>query len=239
MPDRFFCPDPPANGKLALVGDEARHLAKARRIGPGAVVEVFNGKGASFRAEVQALGRDRVDLVVLGPAPPGRSAAIPLTLATAVPKGERLDWLIEKATELGVARLVPLLTARSVVDPRGSKLDRLRRIVVEAAKQCGRDLLMEIDRPTSWAGYLRDERAGVRLIAHPGGEPPASCIGPELAMGAALAIGPEGGFTEEEVAGARELGWRVATLGGTLLRIETAALAGSATLLALAGEGPR
>ena len=239
MADRFFSPDTPVDGLLALLGDEARHLAKARRLGPGAVVEIFDGRGPCYLAEVQALGRDRVDLRVLGPAAPGRCAPFPLTLATAVPKGERFDWLVEKATELGVAKIIPLLTSRSAVDPRGSKLDRLRRIVIEASKQCGRDTLMTLDRPTSWDAYARAERAPIRLLAHPGGIPAAIWPRPESEGGAALAVGPEGGFTDDEVALAIEAGWQIVSLGGTLLRIETAAMAGSATLLALPKDPDR
>jgi len=235
LADRFYSPEPPVDGHLALLGDEARHLARSRRLGPGDLIEVFDGDGHAFRAEVRSLGRDRVDLAILGPAPPGRSAPFPLTLATAVPKGDRFDWLIEKSTELGVARLIPLRTARSVVDPRETKLDRLRRIIVEASKQCGRDRLMTLERPATWAEYLVRESAPTRLVAHPGGVPAPSWPRVELAAGAALAIGPEGGFTDEEVADAVAAGWLAASLGGPLLRVETAGLAGAATFLALAG----
>jgi len=232
--DRFFSPDPPVAGQLALLGAEARHLARARRLGLGDFIEVFDGAGHAFRAEVRGLSRDRVDLAIVGPAAPGLAAPFPLTLATAVPKGDRFDWLIEKATELGVERVVPLRTERSVVEPRETKLDRLRRIIVEAAKQCGRDRLMTLERPATWAEYLQREPARTRLVAHPGGAPAPSWPQVVAAQGAALAIGPEGGFTDEEVASALAAGWRLASLGGPLLRIETAGLAGAATWLALA-----
>ena len=233
--DRFYCPDPPVDGLLILSGAEAHHLARVRRVGLGAVVEVFDGRGSAWRAEVRGLGKERVDLSVLGPAPRGRIAPCSLTLATALPKGDRVDWLVEKATELGVARLVPLLTARSVVDPRGGKLDRLRRYVVEAAKQCGRDRLMDLDSPVPWDQFLHQATPPIRLIAHPGGDPAPTWprSGPDRA--AALAVGPEGGFTAAEVDDARAAGWQPASLGGTLLRIETAGLAGCAVILALAG----
>src|SRR4051812_23439804 len=142
MADRFYCPDPPVEGFLTLSGDEARHLIRVRRLGPGDVVEVFDGRGTALRAEVAGVGRDRVELAVRGGPLPDRVAPCLLTLATAVPKADRFDWLVEKATELGVARLVPLRTERSVVDPRATKLDRLRRAIIEAAKQCGRNRLM-------------------------------------------------------------------------------------------------
>jgi 16S rRNA (uracil1498-N3)-methyltransferase len=241
--DRFYCPDPPVDGRARLDGDEARHLIRVRRVGVGESVEVFDGRGSGYRAEVVAVGRDRVELAILGPSPPGRVAACRLTLASAVPKGDRFDWLVEKATELGVARLIPLGTERSVVDPRSAKLDRLRRVVVEAAKQCRRERLMDLDPPTPWASLVGSAVDGVRLVADPGGVPVASL----LEIGAApvvLAIGPEGGFTEDEVDRAVRAGWRTVDLGPTILRVETAGLAGCSTLLALgelarAREGSR
>jgi 16S rRNA (uracil1498-N3)-methyltransferase len=232
--DRFYCPDTPVGGRVVLVGDEARHLIRVRRVDLGECVEIFDGRGSSTQAEVAAMGRDRVELTVLGPSESRPASKCSLTLATAVPKGERFDWLVEKATELGVARLVPLVTDRSVVDPRSAKLDRLRRVIVEAAKQSRRDRLMELDPPTPWDSLIGSGRSAVRLIAHPGASGIAS-TGLRPDGGAViLAIGPEGGFTSAEVDRAIDAGWRAVGLGPTVLRIETAALAGCSTLLALA-----
>ncbi len=237
MADRFFCPDTPVDGRLVLEGDEARHLARVRRVGLGECVELFDGRGSTHQGEVAALGRDRVELIVRESKVSERLGGWSLTLASAVPKGDRLDWLVEKATELGVARLIPLVTERSVVDPRSAKLDRLRRVVVEASKQCRRDWLMELDKPTPWASVVERSQDQIRLIAHPGA-PGIAASGLNLAgRSAILAIGPEGGFTEAEVEAARSRGWLAVGLGSTVLRIETAGLAGSATLMALAEVG--
>ncbi len=233
MLDRFYCPDPPTDGKLAILGDEARHLARVRRVGVGQVVEIYDGRGSRCRAEVAAIGRDRVDLAVVEAPTLGPKPALTLTLASAFPKGERVDWMVEKATELGVARLVPLATERSVVDPRAAKLDRLRRVVVEASKQSRRDALMELDRPADWPTLVASARADRRYLAHPGGEPIARAS-VEPGGSAILAIGPEGGFADAEVHRAVEAGWRVLSLGPTVLRVETAALMASGLLLALA-----
>jgi 16S rRNA (uracil1498-N3)-methyltransferase len=235
--ERFYCPELPKDGRFALKGDEARHLARVRRLRPGDVVEVFDGRGFATRAEVVEVGRDRVELRTLGDPIPDRAAACRLTLATAVPKGERFDWLIEKATELGVERLVPLVTERSVVDPRDAKLDRLRHVIVEAAKQCGRNRLMELDRSTPWPAFLATQVETERWMAHPSGRSPDAWPKPRRGGHATLAIGPEGGFTEAEVEAAGAAGWRAIRLGATLLRIETAGLAGCSMLLALC-EGP-
>jgi 16S rRNA (uracil1498-N3)-methyltransferase len=239
MADRCYCPDPPVEGRLVLEGDEARHLSRVRRVGVGEVVEVFDGRGFATRARVEGAGKNRVDLTVLGGPIADRMAPCRLTLATAVPKGERFDWLVEKATELGVARLVPLITERSVVDPRLAKLDRLRRLIVEAAKQCGRNRLMELDTPTPWTALAHAENDETRLLAHPGGVPSSAWRPIRSGAAVTLAVGPEGGFSEPEVALAVDLGWQAIGLGETLLRIETAGLAGSAAILALCGSSER
>ena len=234
MPDRFFCPDSPVDGRLLLIGDEARHLIKVRRVAVGEVVELFDGRGTACRAEVRELGRDRAELTFVERIEPRETSPCSLTLATAVPKGERFDWLVEKATELGVARLVPLMTERSTVDPRSAKLDRLRRTVVEASKQSRRDLLMELAPGATFDALIRARRDDLRLIAHPGGVGIALALREGSRRSTTLAIGPERGFTEDEVDRARSEGWVVVGLGSTVLRIETAAIAGCSTILVLA-----
>ncbi len=233
MSDRFYCPDPPVEDRLTLDEGEARHLGKVLRLGIGDRVEVFDGRGSAWAAEVRTVGRDRVVLEVVGAPLPDRAAPCRLTLATAVPKGERFDWLVEKATELGVARLIPLVTERSVVDPRPTRIDRLRRAIVEASKQCGRNTLMELDRPHRWEELVRQPLGAHRWLAHPGEVPASGWPRPRQGESAALAVGPEGGFTDAEVEAARGSGWQVIALGATLLRIETACVAGCAALLAL------
>jgi len=231
--DRFYCPVFEVGQASRLEGDEARHLVKVRRVAVGAEVEVFDGRGASAVAEVVQVGRDRVELRVkrlLDGLPP---AALKLTLASAIPKGDRFDWLVEKATELGVDRVVPLITERSSVDPRSAKLDRLRRAIIEASKQCRRDELMTLEEPVRWETWLGrpDPKLDHRWLAHPGGTFPWAET--PLVRGArvAVAIGPEGGFSDGEVALARSVGWETIDLTASILRVETAAMAVSAHLL--------
>jgi 16S rRNA (uracil1498-N3)-methyltransferase len=154
-----------------------------------------------------------------------RELTRPLTLAVALPKGERQKWLVEKATELGATRLVPLITERGVAQPVEAALDRLRRTVIEASKQCGRNRLMEIAAPVSaCALFSQASTADERLIADPAGQPlAATAIG--AGTGILAAIGPEGGFAPAELAAAREAGWQPVSLGPRILRIETAAIA--------------
>ncbi len=240
MADRFFCPIPPKNGRIRLEGDESRHLSRVLRLGPGAVVEIFDGGGFATCAEVTAQGKDWVDLQVVGEPLADRVAPCRVTLVTAVPKGERFAWLVEKATELGVDRVVPIVTERSVVDPRATKLDRLRRSIVEASKQCGRNRLMVLEQPLPWSAWLAEPAAAaLRLVAHPGGLPPCSWPRARHGEDAALAIGPEGGFTDQEVEAACAAGWTRGSLGATLLRVETAGLVGCAAILALGEQTER
>src|SRR5205823_11989284 len=159
-------------------------------------------------------------LEVTGRETPARELAFRLEIAAPLPKSDRGDFLIEKLTELGVTRFVPLQTARSVVHPRATKLDRLQRAVIEASKQCGRNVLMQVDLLTNWNDYLgRDDLPAQRVVAHPGGAPWLRTAGD-----IALAVGPEGGFTDDEIAAAVAAGWRTMGLGPRTLRVETAAI---------------
>jgi len=167
-----------------------------------------------------------------------------------LPKQERQRWLVEKAVELGVARLVPLLARRTVSQPSAEAIDRMRRVVIEASKQCGRNRLMEISPGQSPAEFFQScPAARPRWLAHPGGLSLATAFSqvarslqdqtgveksPEGEI--ALAIGPEGGFVDEEVAASARCGWQTVDLGGRILRIETAACGLVAIAALLAGD---
>jgi 16S rRNA (uracil1498-N3)-methyltransferase len=189
----------------------------------GSEIIVFDGRGGEWWAELTKLGRTDVELALRKHRPIERELAHEFTLAVALPKGDRQRWLVEKAVELGVTRLVRLSTARS--NSSGTEpIARLTRYVIEASKQCGRNRLMEITNPQSWDEFVKEDTKADRFIAHPGG----SRVGETIRRddhAATLAIGPEGGFTEDEVELARQHGWQQVGLGERILRIETAALA--------------
>ena len=138
----------------------------------------------------------------------------PLTIAAAVPKGDRLKWMVEKLTELGVDRYVPLITQRSVVDPRPTKLEKLQATVISAAKQCRRDWLLEIAEPMRLGDMLQSAANAQSLYV-------AVQL---LPVARVVLIGPEGGFTQEEVDAALAAGAQRLTWPGNVLRIETAAI---------------
>ena len=222
---RFYAPDFSAAGSITLTDAEAHHLLHVVRLHVGDEFEVCNGRGGVGRAVIRKTGRHEVqcDASTYQHEPP----AVPeIVLATAVPKGDRFDWLVEKATELGVTRLVPLQTARSTVDPRDSKLERLRQTVIAACKQCRRPWLMELSPVCSWQEFLDGIGNHPLLLAEPGGRP-LSTLTDSLreANRLVFAVGPEGGFTAEEISSATaSVNVHKVDLGANILRIETAGM---------------
>src|SRR5262245_41300859 len=132
------------------MGPEAHHLAAVRRFTTGDVVTLFNGDGRECPARVVDVGKKHVMLHVTGVESPNRELGFPLHVASALPKGDRGDILIEKLTELGVTEFTPLITERGVVKSSAAKVDKLRRSVIEASKQCGRNVMMQVHPPAAW-----------------------------------------------------------------------------------------
>jgi 16S rRNA (uracil1498-N3)-methyltransferase len=216
---------------LTLEGGPANYLGNVLRLGPGAEVKLFDDISGEWLAEISEAGKKRVTLAVTKHLR-SREPAPDLWLLFAPIKRGRIDWLVEKATELGVARLVPVITHRTIVDRLN--LDRLRAHIVEAAEQCERTALTELAEPrklgallASWPVdrtlYFADENGGDPLSAEPGA--------------AAILVGPEGGFTNEERAAIRGLNQaRPISLGPRILRADTAALAAVAVWMGTAGD---
>lgn len=222
MADRYYVDQPLGPGTFELDGAEAHHLVAVCRMHVGEAVVLFNGDGREYPATIEAIARRTVKLNVASCESPMRELPLRLAVAAPLPKGDRAQFLVEKLTELGAASFTPLHTARSVVHPRETKLDKLQRHVIEASKQCGRNVLMEIPPLATWPDYLRGEHLPAhRVLAHPGGGALPRLDGADVAV----AVGPEGGFTIEEVEAARLAGWQVIGLGPRVLRVETAALA--------------
>jgi 16S rRNA (uracil1498-N3)-methyltransferase len=220
MSERYYVDQPLAPGPVGLAGPEAHHLAVVCRVRPGDRVTLFNGDGRQYPARVIEANKRGVRLDVEAVEEPSRELGFRLEVAAPLPRGDRGQFLVEKLTELGATDFLPLRTARSLVHPKDG--DKLRRYVIEASKQCGRNVLMRVAPVIDWADYARrGDSEAKRLLAHPGGEPTANHRGGDVVC----AVGPEGGFTDEEVALAREAGWRVVGLGTRILRVETAALA--------------
>ncbi|MAT71954.1 MAG: 16S rRNA (uracil(1498)-N(3))-methyltransferase [Planctomycetaceae bacterium] len=224
MSRRVFSAEPIATDSVVTIADaEAHHLLHVLRVAAGDELTLFDGQGGEFAGAVAGKSRSTVDVQVGQRLPVDRELPFALTLATPLPKGDRTRWLVEKAVEMGVKRLVPLRTQRT--EPSANKgSDKLQRYVIEASKQCGRNRLMEIAAPLMWPEWLETAAAERRWIAHPGGQSLAE-MDLQRATSTALALGPEGGFTDAEVAEAATAGWTVVGLGARILRIETAAIA--------------
>jgi 16S rRNA (uracil1498-N3)-methyltransferase len=220
---------------ITVDGEEHHHLARVLRARPGDTLTLFDGAGGELRARVVKIGRDRTELApqlevpqpdagagapdAAAPAPP------PLVLFTAVPRGGRMDFLVQKCSELGVTRIVPVITARSVARPEAGRRARWEKIAREAARQCGRADVPAVAAPTPLAAALAPaELPARRLVLSPApGVRPLRAFLPEPAA-TALLVGPEGGLDAAEAEAARTAGFVPASLGPRILRVETAAI---------------
>jgi 16S rRNA (uracil1498-N3)-methyltransferase len=224
MGNRFFVEQPIDAPRAVLGGIDAHHLRHVLRARRGDQVVLFDGTGREFVARVESLDRSGVELAILDSMSVDRELPRTIVVGVCFPKADRQRWLVEKLVELGVSRVVPLRSARSVVHPDERALGKLQRTVIEASKQCGRNRLMDIGELTGFQDFVRAVPADVtRWLADPAADQdriPAIAGG-----GAALLVGPEGGFTAEEAEIARQLGWHSVSLGPRTLRIETACLA--------------
>ena len=236
---RFYAGLIPAAGQLVTIeGDEAHHIWNVTRVRVGEDVLLFNGNGDEAHALLVEGGRRKVVLKILSCDRISRESTRELTIACALPRASRMDYLVEKCCELGLTRLIPMVTQRSVVDPlvrQKNQQQRWKRATIEASKQCGRTTLMEVGTALAFsAAALAGETNAARMIAS--AEPDAISLqgferklAPEKPVFAL--IGPEGGFTPEEVTFARDTGYSVVSLGPRILRVETAAVALAARLL--------
>jgi 16S rRNA (uracil1498-N3)-methyltransferase len=218
---------------VELGPSQAHYLGHVLRLGPGAELLLFDGQSGEWLARIADTGKKHMTLSV------AQRTREPETmpdvwLAFAPVKRAQTDWLVEKATELGVGRLIPVITQRTIAER--VKLERLGAIAIEAAEQCGRTRLPDIDQPWSLPQLLERREPGRMLYFanEGGGEPAAKAFAPGPAV---LLTGPEGGFTDEERARVRAAPNSLAiSLGPRILRAETAALAALAVYMAVAGD---
>lgn len=231
---RLFVRTPMGEGvTVELDAAQANYLGNVMRLGVGSELLAFDGRAGEWLARIAEAGKKRMTIAV------ERRTREPETvpdvwLAFAPVKRTQTDWLVEKATELGAARLLPVITQRTIAER--VKLERLEAISIEAAEQCGRTVLPEIAEPVSLKQFLseRDPSRRLYFADESGGEPTAKAFTPGSAV---ILTGPEGGFTEDERAAVRASSNSVAiSLGPRILRAETAALAALATFMAVAGD---
>jgi len=235
---RFHIAAPVAAGDLvALTGDELRH-ARVRRLAVGEAVALFDGAGFSCVAAVEALSRDAVRVRV-GAVRPARDGESPLalTLALGLLKADKIDWAIEKAVELGVAAVQPFTSAHTVAAPSEARRRRWQQLARAAAKQCGRSVVPPVAAPLAFEALLARPAAAKLLLAERGAVTPLGTVALAAAPPALLlVIGPEGGFSDTELAAAAAAGFTLAGLGARILRAETAAIAALALCQARWGD---
>ena len=229
---RLFVPPPLGGGVLvALDGAQANYLGNVLRLGEGGEVLLFDGVCGEWHATVVEAGRKRMSLAV-GRQTKAQESVPELTLAFAPVKKGRVDWLVEKAVELGAAHLQPVITQRTIVDKLN--LERMRSHIVEAAEQCGRTALATIAEPVKLEAFLRGLEGPLYFADETGGGSAMSAFKPGAAT---ILTGPEGGFTPDEAAAIRATPGAIAiSLGPRILRAETAALAAITAWMALAGD---
>ncbi len=232
---RFHCPVPLATGQaLSLPAGAARHV-QVLRLQPGAAITLFNGEGGEFEATVTRMGRSDVDVQVGAHHAIEREAPRAIHLLAGITANERMDWLVEKATELGVASITPLLAERSVLKLKGERADKKRAhwqgVAVAAAEQCGRNRVPVLHAALDLSDWLaRPTAEGVRCVlslAQGNRSLSAASVG---AAPLVVLSGPEGGLSPAEEALALSSGFIPVTLGSRVLRAETAPLAVLAAL---------
>jgi 16S rRNA (uracil1498-N3)-methyltransferase len=231
MRHRFFAPA--IDELTTLRGEELHHAVRVVRIREGEEVELFDGRGAIVTARVESLGREQVTLRVTGQVAETRESPLALTLAMAIINLDRFELVLQKATELGVRAIVPVVSDRVEIraERYRGKQERWEKILFEAVKQCGRALIPTLEEPSD----LRDviARDGVKVVFDADVVPSPA---PERIEGATLFIGPEGGWSEEELAVARQHGAIFRRMGPRRLRAETAAIAACTIFAARYGD---
>ena len=235
MSRRFFDDQPfTAQQAVALGAGPSHHIAKVLRMAPGEAVTLFNGEGGEWSAVLEEVGKKAVVARPLEFTDIDRAGPLPVTLGLPLIKGDRMDYALQKATELGVAAIRVLDTERTEVRLKGEraakKAEHWRQVVISACEQCGLNRPPPVDGPLPLETFLAEAR-GLALIAHPG-EAPLAASALRDAEAVTLLTGPEGGFSDPELEAARDAGFLPFALGERVLRAETAPVALLASLWA-------
>ncbi|HSE11495.1 MAG TPA: 16S rRNA (uracil(1498)-N(3))-methyltransferase [Rudaea sp.] len=227
--------------EVVLPEQAGDHIARVLRLERGHPLILFNGDGCEYDATLASLARRAVSAEVTAVRVVDRESPLRLTLAQGIARGEKMDWILQKATELGVARIVPIVTERTEVKLDEERAERRvlhwTQVIAGACEQSGRTRLPQLDAPQRldrWLSAL-DHDAALRLALIPGGDVGARDL-PAMPHGALLCVGPEGGFSDNDTALLKHSGFRALRLGPRILRTETAGTAALAALQALWGD---
>ena len=238
---RFFIDYTPAVGTSTVIeGGDARHIAGALRMTPGETLTLCDGAGTDYACTITAVERETVTLTVDAATPTTAEPTLAVTLYMGLPKGDKMELIIQKCVELGVTAIVPVATSRCIVKLDGKdaakKQARWQKIAHEAAGQSGRGILPVVEAPITWKQALaRFEKENTLLCYEGGGQPIGKLVSP-ADTAVSLVVGPEGGFDLAEVEAVTAVGGRIATLGPRILRCETAPMAALAVLMERSGN---
>lgn len=236
---RFFCRDI-TDTQIRITGGDAHHIGRVLRMRVGEELTVCDEQGTDYTGIITAITPQEILLDILNRTPTVAEPSISVTLYQGLPKSDKMDWIIQKTVELGVTRIMPVVTARSIARTDGDKADKKRgrwqKIAAEAAGQSGRGRIPQVSSPLTWKQMLAELSPAHTLVFYEGGgEPLTALITPDMTELAVL-VGPEGGFAPEEIAALQEIGVVPATLGKRILRCETAPIAALAAILCLSGN---
>ncbi len=228
---RFYAPIESFDKQnVTLSLEETRHLRDVLRLREGAEIHIFNGTGKEFLCAVEKISKRETELKIIEEiSPTAPESSLDLTLAAALLKGEKFDLVIQKAVELGVKKFVPLNTVRADVKIKdgAKKVERWRKIIIDASKQCGRAALMQIDAPVDFEKFISSAKGAKILFAEKGGANFSHITTYEKIT---AIVGAEGGWEDSEIEAAREKNFHIITFGGRILRAETAAISVAAVL---------
>lgn len=227
MSERFYHPGITSSDQINISGPEANHITKVMRMTVGDRLKVFDGTGLEFECEIVEFDKKTVSLKKIGSISTDRELPFQIHVGLALPKSDRQRFLIEKLTELGVSGITPLNTQRSVAKATPSNIEKFRRYIVEASKQCGRNRLMEIHAPCNLVEFADKSNQApfsnwMRLIADPNADPGIPARENKHVL---FVVGPEGGFASDEVDACQIAGFKPVNVGRRILRTETAAIA--------------
>ena len=226
--------------EVELPAQAGEHIARVLRLECGHPLRLFNGDGREYTGELALVGKRSVTARVLASAAADRESPLRITLGQGIARGDKMDWILQKATELGVARIVPLITDRTEVklgpDRAERRLAHWHAVITSACEQCGRNRLPELHEPVRLADWIAElvDHPAVRLALDPHGKLATREL--SISDAATLAVGPEGGLSEHDLATLEQAGFRGLRLGPRILRAETAGLAALAALQAIHGD---
>lgn len=226
------------NTLIELEAQASQHLSKVLRMKEGAELTLFNGQGGEYSAVIHQLAKKQLNIAVNDKRTPDKQSPLDIHLGIAVSKGDRMDWVMQKATEAGITKITPLYTQRTEVKLKGDraqkKTDHWQHIIISACEQSGRNLLMELQQPLSLSEWLTSTQAEKKFVLHHRSDEGLNNHSKPASV--ALLIGPEGGLSSDEISQAQRHDFAALTLGPRVLRTETAPIVAASIMQYLWGD---